>query len=504
MIYFLTSFFCAFSLSLVLCSVVIYWRRRNFQFLWIAFVALLFGLSFFILTLPASGRVIDISFNRLLRGGLRPDAIGFHIPSFLGGLLLGAVFVALTSFAVPGQVSKGQRLAPGKAAVLLSLALLFQIAAARELTLDAQLDLLRSVEKGAEDIAAQDHQIMMSPSAVADEYDVTVTDIYTDLAFPTALEFAESGRVFVAERAGSIYTAASLTDDLQHIFTFENVETEGEAGLLDIEVHPSYPDQPYLYIYYTETPFARNRLVRLNLSNVGSPQVEIILDDIPAARFHNSGGMAFDREESLFVATGESTHLSAGRLYETPPGVQDPDDIRGKILRMNSDGSIPDDNPWPGSRTYALGFRSTYRLRFDPASGALFAAENGPDVDDEVNLISRGGNYGWPIVTGYTGSESFEDPVLTIPIPVAITGLEVYRGGGAYDEAFVGDVFFCGFNTGWVYRLPLETDAPIRPSEATTVFKPDSGRDCRLDLRQGPDGAMYYTGLSGVYRLNIE
>jgi hypothetical protein len=155
--------------------------------------------------------------------------------------------------------------------------------------------------------------------------------------------------------------------------------TVNETGLLGVAVDPAFPDEPWVYAYYTGTD-VMNHLVRIRAEGTAGPRSRPLLDLLPAtAGWHNGGDLAFGPDGKLYVSVGDGHDGSRS---------QDPNGIGGRILRLNPDGSIPDDNPLgPGNPTFALGIRNSFGLCFDPETGELWETENGPTEWDEINLI---------------------------------------------------------------------------------------------------------------------
>ncbi|HXG35490.1 MAG TPA: PQQ-dependent sugar dehydrogenase, partial [Dehalococcoidia bacterium] len=168
------------------------------------------------------------------------------------------------------------------------------------------------------------------------------------------------------------------------------------------------------------------------------------------------------------------------------------------ILRINPDGSIPSDNPFPGSPVFALGLRNPFGLAFDPATGELLATENGPSGRDEVNIIRAGGNYGWPEVMGQSDDPRFLPPIYaTAQQSIAPTGITVYSGNLL---PFQGDAFFCTFNTRTLLRIPAGQLAEVRSGQRRTLEPLDASQPCVLDITTGPDGALYFSNTETIYR----
>ena len=194
--------------------------------------------------------------------------------------------------------------------------------------------------------------------------------------------------------------------------------------------------------------------------------------------YHNGGDIVFGGDGKLY--------LSVGEVHEAERA-QDPNDIGGKILRLNPDGTVPSDNPFgAGNPAYSMGHRNSFGLCVDPSNGDLWETENGPGSDDEVNLIEPGGNYGWPDQLGPGGEPAFIDPVLDFPEVIVPTGCAVWRG----------DLYFGAYGTGLLYRLPLPP-----ASDAHAVVVNDMGAGV-TDLEVGPDGDLYVATTDAIWRLD--
>jgi glucose/arabinose dehydrogenase len=201
------------------------------------------------------------------------------------------------------------------------------------------------------------------------------------------------------------------------IGTVEGVVHEGESGLLGLAVD----DQGRLYAYSTGAD--GNRIQRFELTgepgSLGLGAAETILDGIPAASYHDGGRLAIGPDGMLYATAGD-----AGNREDA----QDRGSLAGKILRMTLDGAVPEDNPFPDSLVYSYGHRNPQGLAW-AADGTMFAAEFGQDTWDELNVITAGGNYGWPEVEGVGGGEDFIDPVQQWnPDEASPSGITVVEG----------------------------------------------------------------------------
>ncbi len=300
-------------------------------------------------------------------------------------------------------------------------------------------------------------------------------------AFPTNLAFLPDGTLLFTEKeTGSVRVVTPRGELVDRPFVTLPVVPDAERGLLGIAVHPDFPDEPWVYLYRSDAADGVNRLVRVRAEGdvaVGEP--EVLLDGLSsAAGYHNGGDLAFSRDGSLFVALGEA---------HEPERAQDPEDIGGKIVRIADDGTVPADNPFgSGNPAWSIGHRNSFGLCIDPATGDLWETENGPDRDDEVNLIEAGGNYGWPEVTGVADDDRFRDPAAVFPKPIAVTGCAVVGG----------DLWFGSFD-GRLWRLQAVRDPQADEPEEVASF--DTGV---TDVVQGPDGALYVATADAIVRID--
>ncbi|VXC04812.1 Glucose dehydrogenase [Pseudoclavibacter sp. 8L] len=229
--------------------------------------------------------------------------------------------------------------------------------------------------------------------------------VTTGLQAPWSVVELETGDFLVSERdTGQILeVSADGSNPNRVVTTIADVEAGGEGGLLGLALAGTSDDEAqWLYAFYTAA--SDNRIVRFPLTweggvGVGSP--EVVVEGIAKAGNHNGGRLAIGPDGYLYAATGDASQTELA---------QDQNSLNGKILRMELDGSPVADNPF-GNRVYSMGHRNPQGLAFDD-SGVLWASEFGQNTWDELNKITAGGNYGWPIVEGQGDDATFVNPVL--------------------------------------------------------------------------------------------
>jgi glucose/arabinose dehydrogenase len=238
-----------------------------------------------------------------------------------------------------------------------------------------------------------------------------VTPIATDTDVPWGLAFLPDGSALMNER--DTHNVVHVTADGQKttVGTVPNVtSTDGEGGLLGLAVSPCFETDHWVYLFHTTA--TDNRIVRIRYDN-GSLDLaseQTLLSGIARNKFHDGGRLRFGPDGKLYASTGDA---------QNGANAQNLNSLNGKILRLNPDGSVPADNPFPGKYVWSYGHRNVEGLAFD-SHGRLWEAELGNSIMDELNLIRKGGNYGWPACEGTAGS--CDDPTFIAPIqtwPVA-------------------------------------------------------------------------------------
>ena len=327
--------------------------------------------------------------------------------------------------------------------------------------------------------------LSLIPVAFAQEYPelgVKVEVVSDNLTIPWSIDWLPDETILFTERNGNLRI-------IQHGILLEqpilSLSVGGiEGGMLGIAVDPKYSENNFIYLYYTYNEFltTTNKLVRYQYSDGLLVEDKILIDGIPGGPFHDGGRIQFGPDGKLYVTTGEAGN---------PDLSQDMNSLGGKILRINSDGTIPNDNPWKNSPIYSIGHRNPQGIDWDD-SGNLIATEHGPSgwrgvAHDEVNQIIAGKNYGWPDIIGDEEKDHLQNPILHSGEDTwAPSGSEFYYGGKITE--WEGKYFVATLRGSHLHMIDfdLKNNAVISHEK---LFQDEFGR--LRDVQTGPDGFLY-------------
>ena len=331
----------------------------------------------------------------------------------------------------------------------------------------------------------------------------------TGFDLPTAMKFLPDGRMLVAELRGKVkivpppYTSPGATPLLQ-ITNLGNV-SQIQQGIFDLALDPDFVTNHYFYIFYTAgTPNGdRDRLSRFTANatitgTIAGSELVLYQDPANAADEHHGGAINFANDGTILFTTGE---------HFQPPRAQDLNDPRGKVHRINRDGTVPTNNPFYDGAgphwdsVWAYGLRNPFRAFYDAPTGRLYIGDVGGNVgssNEEINLGVAGANYGWPTSEGPCA------PPCTSPLydyehnnrDASITGGFIYRGT-QFPSSMQGNYFFADYAQNWIRRLTFDSNGNVsgvfnfEPADGT----PDGPTGDVVYLTQGPDGALYYIDL---------
>jgi glucose/arabinose dehydrogenase len=248
-----------------------------------------------------------------------------------------------------------------------------------------------------------------------------------NLDIPWEIVFLSENKALVTERKGQIRLIQNGILEEEPYYTVAEVEHIGEGGLMGLAKHPQYPQQKYLYVMYTysENNTIFNRVARYHDLDNTMEFDKFIINKIPGSRVHNGGRIIFGPDGMLYICTGDTWQSEIA---------QDITNLGGKILRLTPEGDIPGDNPFENSPVYSLGHRNPQGLAWDSKTGKLFSSEHGPSGEfglrdkDIINIIEKGGNYGWPLVLGDANMKPYIDPIIMWPRATPPSGMTFWNG----------------------------------------------------------------------------
>lgn len=316
---------------------------------------------------------------------------------------------------------------------------------------------------------------------------VQVDTVTTGLRVPWGLAFLPDGAMLVTERGGTIRV---VRDAAVSTVATVAVAPDGEGGLLGIALHPQFADTRSFFVYFTSADGGvHNRVERWVLSEDQQSATfgAVVLDGIPAAKFHNGGRLRIGPDDKLYVGTGDARE---------PELSQDRESLAGKLLRLELDGTVPSDNPF-GNAVYMLGIRNTQGFDWRD-DGSMFVTDHGPSGDtgrsdhDEVNVARAGDNLGWPDIFACEAGSGFVSPKLTFDEAVPPGGAAIYRGDAISewrDSLLVGSL-----GAKHLHRVALSDDGErVAAHEVYFLGDPPSGHGRLRDVVMGPDGHLYAT-----------
>ena len=307
-----------------------------------------------------------------------------------------------------------------------------------------------------------------------------VQTIVTNVEIPWDLAFAPDGRLFFTERPGRVRIYQNGQLQSAPSLTLDDIRAVGEGGLLGIALHPNFVQNHLVYLLYTaDTPAGpANRLARYREVNGTLAERAILAEGMAAASIHNGGRIRFGPDNMLYVTMGDASN---------PANAQSLSSLNGKILRFNDDGSRPGDNPF-SNPVWTWGHRNPQGLDWSPVTGDLWATEHGQVGNDEINLIRKGRNYGWPTIEGAATRPDMETPVRFYSPSIAPSGGSFYVATRM--PGLRGNFFFGALVGAHIHRVILDAADPTRIQSTERWLENRFGRI--RDVVTGPDGALYF------------
>src|SRR5215204_3070087 len=320
-----------------------------------------------------------------------------------------------------------------------------------------------------------------------------VTQVATGMTSVTRMALLPDGRILICEQSGNVRVIENGVLRSTPFLTV-NADSFSEHGLLGITLDPAYETNHFFYIYYTaKTPVIHNRVSRFTAGTSNAdPASEVVIFDADESTgelgWHQGGNLGFGPDGKLYIAIGDDRNGGNSQVLTT---------LFGKILRINSDGSIPSDNPFFATATgknraiWALGLRNPYSFAFSKLNQSMFINDVGEETWEEINRGVAGGNYGWPDTEGFTNDPRFQSPILTYghgfdsnDVGCAITAGVFYEPGLLqFPSHYNGAYFYADFCVGWI-RTYQANDVGSQLFATFTYFP--------VDLKLGKDGTLYY------------
>ena len=308
------------------------------------------------------------------------------------------------------------------------------------------------------------------------------------LEVPWSIVWTPDGRMIFTERPGRVRVIENGKLLPKPLFVVDDVEKSGESGLMSVAVHPQFSSNRFIYLSYAySSGGVRVRVVRYRESPEGLVDRTRIIDDLPAAQFHAGCRIRFGPDGKLYVTTGDATRRELAQRL---------DSLAGKTLRLNDDGTVPQDNPFVGQpnakpEIWSIGHRNAQGMDWQPDSNLMFQTEHGPSGfdgpqgGDEVNIVEKGKNYGWPTIHHTQSRAGMESPLLEYTPACAPASGMFYRG--APFPGFKGNFMFGCLRGEKIIRVVLNG----RNVVSHEGLVKDYGRI--RDVAEGPDGLLYFS-----------
>ncbi len=317
-----------------------------------------------------------------------------------------------------------------------------------------------------------------------------IETVASGLEMPWGFVWLPNNDLLFSERPGRVRIIEKGKLRVEPVFTVPDVEPTGESGLMDITLHPDFGKNGFVYLAYSYNQEGKRvKVVRYKYLDGKFTDPRTIVDDVPGAPNHSGMRCRFGPDGKLYVTTGDSTDWNLAQKL---------DSLAGKTLRLNDDGSVPNDNPFVGQKgarpeIWSYGHRNAQGLVWQPGTGLMFQTEHGPSSfegkgsgGDEVNIVERGYNYGWPEIHHNEKRDGMVSPLLEYS-PACAPGSAMFYTGSAF-HAFKGNFFFGCLRGARIIRVTLDGRKVIAQEN---LLEGVVGRI--REMEQGPDGYIYFS-----------
>jgi aldose sugar dehydrogenase len=345
------------------------------------------------------------------------------------------------------------------------------------------------------------------PDLTTSELQISVETISDDFKNPWSFAFLPGGDLLVTEKDGQLFRLSKGTK--MEITGLPEIYVRGQGGLMEVETHPAYAENGWVYLTYgsadTRSGGGNTTVMRARLEGNALIDQQVIFKAIPESTRgqHWGGRLTFDREGYLYVSVGDR-----GARDENPQSLGN---HCGKIHRIHDDGTIPEDNPFVDQKgaigsIFSYGHRNPQGMALNPTTGEIWTHEHGPQGGDELNVIRKGNNYGWPVITygiNYSGTkitditekEGMEQPVTYWVPSIAPCGM-TFVTSDQY-PAWKNSILLGSLKFNYIHRVKLEGDKVVLQEKILDGF----GR--MRSIKQSPDGFIYFSVEGkGVFKIN--
>ena len=331
-----------------------------------------------------------------------------------------------------------------------------------------------------------------TPDTPGDDSALTDKVLTDKLTFPWAVLWGPDNKLWITERGGKISSIDPATGAITPIKTISDVVSRGEGGLLGMVLHPDFATTPEVFVAYNYDKSGTyiKKIVKFTYSGGTLINPVVLLDNIPAASIHNGTRLAISPDKKLFITSGDASESSRA---------QDKNNPAGKIQRINLDGSIPTDNPIASSAVWTYGHRNPQGLVF--VGDRLYSSEHGNTTDDEINIIQKGRNFGWPNVEGYCNTEEEKsfcaandvvEPILAWTPTIAPSGINYYNKEAI--PQWKNSLLLAVLKDSELLQIKLNS-AGDKVESVNTFYKNKYGR--MRDVAISPDGKVFIITSNG-------
>jgi glucose/arabinose dehydrogenase len=312
-----------------------------------------------------------------------------------------------------------------------------------------------------------------------------------NLSYPWEILWGPDNYIWMTERKGTISRVNPANGNVTPVYTIPDVQSRGEGGLLGMALHPKFSSQPYVYVVYNynNSGSYNEKVVRFTYNGTTLTNAKVLLNTIDASSIHN-GSRLLIADGKLYITTGDAANQ---------PVAQNTAALNGKILRINLDGTVPADNPFPKNPVWTWGHRNPQGLVV--AGNKLFSSEHGPESDDEINSIEKGRNFGWPSIKGFCDNANEQEfcrtnkvkqPIKTWTPTAAVSGMDYYYSNTI--SQWKNSLLVTTLKNSRLYQLKLNA-AQTEITETTDFFINEWGR--LRDICISPDGIVYICTSNG-------